>query len=81
MKIYQETPELLSKTKWHSFYGSRCICYYTGILPPRYQIDLACMKFIISLSQNPSANLARIFCYVCSGTVVMYSCQVFRICK
>jgi len=44
------------------------ICYYTGILPPRYQIDLACMKFIISLSKNPSATYyGQIYSIMCAA--------------
>jgi len=29
------------------------ICYFTGILPPRYQIDQACMKYIIACPKIP----------------------------
>ena len=40
------------------------VCYSTGILPPRYQINQACMKYIIGLSKNPSAKLVQdiLFC-------------------
>ena len=58
------------------------ICYYTGILPPRYQIDQACMKYIIGLSKNPSANLVQdvLFCVHrnrCNVLFAKYSASVF----
>jgi len=40
----------------------------------RYQIDIACMKFINSLSKNHSATLAHeiLLAYVCRGTVYLF---------
>jgi len=58
------------------------LCYFTGILPPRYQIDQACMKYIIGLSKNPSANLVQdvLFCVHrnrCNVLFAKYSASVF----
>jgi len=48
------------------------VCFYTGLLPPRYLIDLCSMKYVTSLLKNPGVAEPEIFCVMYSINDVMF---------